>query len=149
MLLTLGAIDKASHMWGGITDTGRTAGPDDQAHLPFVARTADEQVGRIVARLEEHGQLDETLIVMTTDHAGQPSQHFHGVDEAGRGDFNWYYGTTLNGTFLAPSPSLAPLIATGNVRFTYQDSAIRTWLTDTSEARRSARPRRSWRRSRT
>ena len=46
MLLTLGAIDKASHMWGGITDTA--APPDDQAHLPFIARTADEQVGRIV-----------------------------------------------------------------------------------------------------
>ena len=36
MLLTLGAIDKASHMWGGITDTA--AAPDDQAHLPYIAR---------------------------------------------------------------------------------------------------------------
>jgi hypothetical protein len=137
MLLTLGAIDKASHMWGGITDTA--AAPDDQAHLPFIARTADEQVGRIVQRLRELGQLDETLIVLTTDHAGQPSKRFHGVNEAGRGDFNWYYGATLNGTFLAPSPALQPLIATGNVRFSYQDSAIRTWLTDTSTAaKRSA-----------
>jgi hypothetical protein len=137
MLLTLGAIDKTSHMWGGITDTA--ASPDDQAHLPFIARTADQQVGRIVQRLRELGQLDETLIVLTTDHAGQPSRRFHGVDGAGRGDFNWYYGTTQNGTFLAPSPSLQPLIDTGNVRFTYQDSAIRTWLTDTSDAaKRSA-----------
>ena len=85
-------------------------------------------------QLRELGQLDETLIVLTTDHAGQPSKRFHGVDAAGRGDFNWYYGTTLNGTFLQPSPALAPLIATGNVRFSYQDSAIRTWLTDTSDA---------------
>jgi hypothetical protein len=137
MLLTLGAIDKASHMWGGITDTA--AAPDDQAHLPYIARKADEQVGRIVARLRELGQLDETLIVLTTDHAGQPSRRFHGVDGAGRGDFNWYYGTTLNGTYLAPSPALQPLIDTGNVRFSYQDSAIRTWLTDTSDAaKRSA-----------
>ena len=137
MLLTLGAIDKASHMWGGITDTA--AAPDDQAHLPFAARTADAQVGRIVARLRELGQLDETLIVLTTDHAGQPSRRFHGVDGAGRGDFNWYYGETLNGTYLAPSPALQPLIDTGNVRFSYQDSAIRTWLKDTSgTAKRSA-----------
>ncbi len=39
MLLTLGGIDKTSHMWGGITDTA--AAPDDQAHLPFIARDAD------------------------------------------------------------------------------------------------------------
>jgi len=143
MLLTLGAIDKASHMWGGITDTGTypEGSPEEQAHLRFLAKTADEQVGRIVARLRDLDQLDETLIVLTTDHAGQPSKRFHGVDEAGRGDFNWYYGATENGTYLQPSPSLEPLIDTGNVRFSYQDSAIRTWLTDTSVAakRRAAR----------
>ena len=132
MLLTLGSVDKASHMWGGITDD--EADPNDQAHLEFNARTADEQVGRLMRRLKELKQLDETLVVLTTDHGGQPSKRFHGVNEAGRGNNNWYYGATQNGTFLAPSPSLAPLIATGNVRFSYQDSAIRTWLTETSVA---------------
>ena len=141
MLLTLGSIDKASHMWGGITDTGTypPGSDEEQAHLRFIARTADEQVGRLIAKLRALGQLDETLVVLTTDHGGQPSKRFHGVDAPGRGDFNWYYGTTQNGTFLAPSPSLQPLIDTGNVRFSYQDSAIRTWLTDTSDAaKRSA-----------
>ena len=136
MLLTLGAIDKASHMWGGITDDAEypPGSPEEMAHLRFVARTADEQVGRVVDRLRELGQLDETLIVLTTDHAGQPSRRFHGVNAAGRGDFNWYYGETKNGTFLDPSPSLAPLLETGLVRFSYQDSAVRTWLNDTSPA---------------
>jgi hypothetical protein len=136
MLLTFGAIDKASHMWGGITDTGTypPGSDEEQAHLRFIAHTADQQVGRVIAKLRALGQLDDTLIVLTTDHAGQPAKHFNGVNEAGRSDFNWYYGATQNGTFLAPSPSLAPLIATGNVRFTYQDSAIRTWLTETSDA---------------
>jgi len=141
MLLTFGAIDKMSHMWGGITDTGTypPGSPEEQAHLRFIAHTADQQVGRVIARLRELGQLDDTLIVLTTDHAGQPAKHFNGVNEAGRSDFNWYYGATQNGTFLQPSPSLAPLLATGNVRFTYQDTAIRTWLTDTSEpAKRQA-----------
>lgn len=141
MLLTMGGIDKASHMWGGITDTAEypPGSEEEMAHLPYAARTADEQVGRVVDRLRELGQLDETLIVLTTDHGGQPSRRFHGVNEAGRGDFNWYYGDTENGTYLEPSPSLAPLIDTGNVRFSYQDSAIRTWLTDTSrEAKREA-----------
>jgi hypothetical protein len=136
MLLTLGGIDKASHMWGGITDDAEypPGSPEEMAHLRFVARTADEQVGRVVDRLRELGQLDETLIVLTTDHAGQPSRRFHGVNAAGRGDFNWYYGETENGTYSDPSPSLAPLLATGNVRFSYQDSAVRTWLNDTSPA---------------
>jgi hypothetical protein len=140
MLLTLGSIDKASHMWGGITDDGTYAegSPEEQAHLRFIARTADEQVGRIMQRLRDLDQLDETLVVLTTDHAGQPATHFNGVNQAGRSDNNWYYGRTENGTFLAPSPSLAPLIATGNVRFSYQDSAIRTWLTDTSAAAKTS-----------
>jgi hypothetical protein len=141
MLLTLGSIDKASHMWGGITDTGTypPGSDEEQAHLRFIAKTADAQVGRIMAKLRALHMLDDTLVVLTTDHAGQPAKHFNGVNEPGRSDFNWYYGATQNGTFLAPSPSLAPLIATGNVRFTYQDTAIRTWLTDTSdEAKRSA-----------
>src|SRR3954469_20000950 len=141
MLLTLGSIDKASHMWGGITDDGTypPGSPEEQAHLRFIAKTADQQVGRLIDKLRELGQLDDTLVVLTTDHAGQPAIHFNGVNEPGRSDFNWYYGTTQNGTFLAPSPSLQPLLDTGNVRFSYQDSAIRTWLTDTSDtAKRSA-----------
>jgi hypothetical protein len=141
MLLTLGSIDKASHMWGGITDDGTypAGSPEEQAHLRFIAQTADQQVGRLIDKLRDLGQLDETLVVLTTDHAGQPATHFNGVNQPGRSDFNWYYGTTQNGTFLAPSPSLQPLLDTGNVRFTYQDSAIRTWLTDTSdEAKRAA-----------
>jgi hypothetical protein len=125
MLLTLGSIDKASHMWGGITDDGTypAGSPEEQAHLRFIAQTADQQVGRLIDKLRDLGQLDETLVVLTTDHAGQPATHFNGVNQPGRGDFNWYYGTTQNGTFLAPSPSLQPLLDTGNVRFTYQDSA--------------------------
>jgi arylsulfatase A-like enzyme len=138
MMLTLGSIDKMSHMWGGRTDTGTyPAGSDaEQAHLRFIAKTADQQVGRIIQKLRDLHQLDETLVVLTTDHAGQPAIHFNGNDGAGRSDFNWYYGATDNGTFLAPSDSLKPLIDTGKVRFSYQDSAIRTWLkpTDTSDA---------------
>jgi len=89
--------------------------------------------------LRDLDMLKDTLVVLTTDHAGQPAQHFNGVNTAGHSDFNWYYGATQNGTFLDPSPSLAPLLATGNVRFSYQDSAIRTWLTDTSDdAKRTA-----------
>ena len=91
--------------------------------------------------LRDIGKLDETLIVLTTDHAGQPSKRFHGVDGAGRGDFNWYYGDDAERHVPRSRRRRSqPLIATGNVRFSYQDSAIRTWLTDTRR-RRSAKPR--------
>ena len=85
MLLTLGSVDKASHMWGGITDTGTypPGSDEEQAHLRFNAKVADEQVGRLIAKLRALGQLDETLVVLTTDHGGQPSLNFHGVNEAG------------------------------------------------------------------
>ena len=139
MLLTLGSIDKMSHMWGGRTDTGTYTGDAEQAHLRFIAKTADEQVGLIIQKLRDLDLLDETLVVLTTDHAGQPAIHFNGVNAAGRSDNNWYYGATpTTGSFLSPSPSLQPLIDTGNVRFSYQDSAIRTWLTDTSQPAKMA-----------
>jgi len=122
-----------------VTGTYPPGSDEEQAHLRFIAKTADDQVGRIMRKLRDLNMLKDTLVVLTTDHAGQPAKHFNGVNTAGHSDFNWYYGATQNGTFLDPSPSLAPLLATGNVRFTYQDSAIRTWLTDTSDdAKRSA-----------
>jgi hypothetical protein len=140
MLLTLGSIDKVSHMWGGITDTGTypPGSDEEQAHLRFIAKTADEQVGRILDKLDELGQADDTLVVLTTDHAGQPSLNFDGDLSTNGGprdgNLNWYYGATpTTGSFLSPSAALKPLIDGGNVRFSYQDSAIRTWLTDTSE----------------
>ena len=108
MLLTLGSIDKMSHMWGGRTDTGTYTGDAEQAHLRFIAKTADEQVGLIIQKLRDLDLLDETLVVLTTDHAGQPAIHFNGVNAAGRSDNNWYYGATpTRARFLSPSPSLA------------------------------------------
>ena len=81
MLLTLGSIDKASHMWGGITDTGTyPAGSDaEQAHLRFIAQDR-RRPGRAdpATSSTSSGQRDETLVVLTTDHAGQPSTHFNG-----------------------------------------------------------------------
>ena len=140
MLLTLGWNRQGEphvgrhHRYGHLP-----AGSDaEQAHLRFIAKTADEQVGRIMEHLDDEGLLDETLVVLTTDHAGQPSTNFNGelgTAAAPRdGNLNWYYGSTLNGSFLSPSSSLAPLIATDNVRFTYQDSAIRTWLTTSASS---------------
>ena len=46
--------------------------------MPFVAKNADAQVGQIVDALREKGLLDETLIVITADHAAQTGNPFLG-----------------------------------------------------------------------
>ena len=136
LFLTLGGIDKAGHMWGGLQD--RPPFPEGatnpMAHLPYAARVADRQVGRLVDKLEALGQLDETLIVLTTDHGALWSQHYYGVDAAGQGNYNWYYGTDEDEDYTDPQPALQPLLDTGNVEASMQDSAIRTWLQDRSLA---------------
>ncbi|MGI8613782.1 MAG: sulfatase-like hydrolase/transferase [Nocardioidaceae bacterium] len=134
LFLTMGAIDKAAHIWGGPND--RLPFPagarDPMAHLPYLARNADAQVGRLMDKLRALGQLDETLIVLTTDHGQLRSQNFYGINEAGRGNYNWYYGADEDEEYLDPQPALQPLIDTGNVEASMQDSAIRTWLLDNS-----------------
>ena len=137
MMVSFGSVDKMGHMWG-TDDEGPSGVGDDvyeQAHLPYAVRTADEQVGRVLAELDAQGIRDETLVVLTTDHAGQTADRYHGEDGAGRGNFNWYYGEDSNETYLDPQPALAPLIATGNVGFNYQDGHIATWAKDTLAGR--------------
>jgi hypothetical protein len=134
MMVSFGSVDKMAHMWGTDDDGPSGAGEDtfDQAHLPFAVKTADEQVGRVLAELDARGLRDETLVVLTTDHAAQTADRYHGEDGPGRGNFNWYYGADADETYLDPQPALAPLIATGNVGFNYQDGHIATWAKDTS-----------------
>ena len=138
LLLTYGGIDKAGHMWGGLNDVPPY--PDPHTHMANLARVADEQVGRVVQRLKDDGLLDETLIVLTTDHAQQTSRFFFGDNEPGEGNFNWYYGADADETYLDPQPEIQRLIdETGNVEMSMQDSAIRTWLVDRSRtAKRDA-----------
>ena len=135
MLVSLGDVDKVGHMWGP-RDTGSTGSTDEQAHLEFAVKTADEQVGKIVGALEEQGLDDETLVVLTTDHAIQQAVNFHGVNGPGRGNFNWYYGKDADESYLAPSPAIQPMIDTGNIDFMYQDGHVAAWLDDRSKDKR-------------
>jgi arylsulfatase A-like enzyme len=127
IFVTLPGVDKAAHMWGAIDDPG---GPVPMTHMPRATKVADQQVGRIIGQLRDLHQLDNTLVVLTADHGFLPGRHFHGVDDGApdRGYYNWYYGATSNGDYLDPQPALRPLIATGNVAFTYSDSMVRAWL---------------------
>ena len=92
--MTLGGIDKAGHMWGGLNDVPPyPAGAEDPlSHMANAAKVADEQVGRVIAKLKADGVLDETLVVLTTDHAQLTGENYYGLDGLNRGNFNWYYG---------------------------------------------------------
>ena len=79
MLLTLGGIDKAGHMWGGLNDVPPYADRRPAAATwPAMAKVADEQVGRVIDKLKTDGVLDETLVVLTTDHAQNTAENYYG-----------------------------------------------------------------------
>jgi hypothetical protein len=150
MMVSLGAIDKMGHMWGPEDDVTGPPGSDQQiSHLPFAAKNADVQVGRIVNALKRRGLRDDTLIVITADHAAQtgtPGSSFFGllnpIVGAGcggiRSDCNWYFGTETGAgeaeSYEDPSPAVQQLDTTlgGNVAFSYQDGHVAVWLTDKS-----------------
>jgi hypothetical protein len=157
MMVSLGAIDKMGHMWGPEDTVTGPPGSDQQvSHLPFAAKNADDQVGRIVDALKRRGLLDDTLIVISADHAAMTGRPFlgrfdgfpppdgNGCDPATtsngiRSDCNWYYGVDSDERYLDPSPAVAALRdrLAGNLAFSYQDGHIAAWLTDTSTAKKN------------
>jgi type I phosphodiesterase/nucleotide pyrophosphatase len=147
MLVSFPSIDKMAHMWGA-NDKGPSGKGKDVyafAHLPKVAKIADRQVGRLLGELEAQGLSDETLVVLTADHAGQTARRYHGVNAPDQGNYNWYYGAKTGSladeSYLDPSPAIESLVyeLEGNVEFTYQDGHIGVWLHDTSRgAKRTA-----------
>ena len=127
IFLSLPGVDKAAHMWGATDDPG---GPVPMTHLPRALKVADQQVGRVLDDLRSTGRLDDTLVVVTSDHGIIPGRRFHGVDDGSedRGFLNWYYGSSNTSEYLDPQPALRPLVATGNVGLTYSDTMVRAWL---------------------
>ena len=72
--MTFSAIDKVGHMWGGgAVDTLDNYEWDPKSilrevHMPWAAKNADDQLGRLIKKLKPKGQFDDTLIVVTADH---------------------------------------------------------------------------------
>ena len=144
LFVTFSAIDKIGHLWGGgAVDNLDTYTWDPESifrevHMPWAAKNADDQLGRLIQKLKDEDQYDDTLIIVTAD---------HGSTYGGKGDYGnnvydggnvggWYAGTwwpaygadpTIPNTSNGPD-ALAPLLATGKVEFSYQSTAIETWL---------------------
>lgn len=166
MFVTLGGIDKAGHMWGAQADVppaNCSTGPA-QTHVSCAAAIADREFGRILDAVEALDAEDDgdTLVVLTADHGGTFGQSFYGRTEEGLSNSNWYYapqGVWDAGVFTdpilgvpcrhgpppacvtsniyhQPSDALDPLVDMGNVQFSYQSTAIETWLIDQSVAKK-------------
>jgi arylsulfatase A-like enzyme len=88
-------------------------------------------------------------VVLTADHGATFGQNFYGKTAAGSSDSNWYYappalgvwdagsaGVLDTATYSNPSPAVAQLNADGNVQFSYQSTALESWLIDNSLAKK-------------
>ena len=109
--------------------------------MPWVAKNADNQLGKLIAKLKELGQFNDTLIVVTADHGSTygagPTASRESTTSRRRQQPST--GTRAPGTRARStvttstgSPALKPLMDTGNVAFSYQSTAIETWLVDRS-----------------
>jgi hypothetical protein len=149
--VTFSAMDKIGHMWGGgAVDTLANYQWDpstivNQVHMQWIAANADAMLGELIQRLKDKGIYDDTLIILTADHGATYGKDdgFKGVDAYDAGNLkNWYAGTWHAGVSAEStstgSPALQPLMDTGNVEFSYQSTAIETWLKDWSMAKKLA-----------
>jgi hypothetical protein len=141
--ITFSAIDKVGHMWGGgavdtIAKYGWTPGTlFEQVHMPWAAKTADDQLGRVIAALKAKNEFNDTLIIVTADHGstyGSKGDYGDNVYDGGNVG-GWYAGTWFPGYTTPSVPNVAagpaalkPLMDTGKVEFSYQSTAIESWL---------------------
>ena len=103
MFVTMGAIDKAAHMWGAQNDAATFMGRATRA-IPWPTvpprrtfdappRTPTSNSARCWTPWRRSTRSDggETLVVLTADHGATYGEHFYGKDTADAGDSNWYY----------------------------------------------------------
>ena len=153
MFVTLGAIDKSAHMWGAQQDAGSFKGDcnasdpairgANQTHVRCAAEIADAQLGKLrdAAAAYDAAHGGQTMFVLTADHGANYGKDFYGKTGYRDGDTNWYYGPGVydggvqTSFYTNPSPSLQPLLATGNIQFSYQSTAVEAWLTDRSASK--------------
>ena len=142
IFVNFGAIDKIGHMWGGGLVDNATWAPDNilrTVHIAWVAKHADDQLGKLMAEVkaEDQARGTNTLIVLDADHGQTVAQNFNGENAPDAGSAtNWYagkwlpgYGSDVHVPNVSPgSAALKPLMDTGNVAFSYQSTAIETWL---------------------
>ena len=144
--INFSGIDKIGHMFGGGDVDNVAWDPTDlltEVHMPFQAKNADNQLGKIIAKLKALGQWDETLVVVLADHGATYGENAYYVDAYDGGTQSWYYdpnnqckNTTYGRAGYNNEAMLAPLNANGNLAYSYQSTAIEAWLIDQSWAKK-------------
>ena len=156
MFVTLGAIDKMGHMWGAQADVAPTdcTALNAMVHVKCAAENADVQLGKLLAEVDQvdAARGGKTLVVLTADHGATYGANFYGKTTAGASDSNWYYapadlgvydagagaGAPDTDTYSHPSADVAATLDDGNLQFSYQSTAIESWLRDHSDAMKMA-----------
>jgi len=151
--INFSGIDKIGHMWGGGDVDNVAWDPTNiltEIHMPFQAKNADNQLGRIIEKLKTLGQWDETLVCVLADHGATYGENAYYVDPdndgkgvSDGGTQSWYYdpnnqckNTTYGRDGYNNEAMLAPLNANGNLAYSYQSTAIEAWLIDQSWAKK-------------
>ncbi len=150
MHLNFSGIDKVGHMWGGGSiDNLKTYTWDPktafaQVHMPWIAKNADDQLGRVIKELKTLKQWNQTMVVVLADHGvTYPKEgKFHGLSGYKNASYDAWYndptGVCANTDYgrVNVNPLLDTLNATGNIAYSYQSTYINAWLIDQGWAKR-------------
>jgi hypothetical protein len=128
LLLTFGGIDKIAHMLGEQDGGGLESVPSEY-HLADILRIADQQLGRLLAALDEQGLANRTLVVVTSDHGGQENTFYMGNN-----------GSQSCCPFEGSKASVTPpywvahvnAVAGGKLKTAYASTTLTVWLADRS-----------------
>jgi hypothetical protein len=125
---TFGTIDKFLHILGEHdTPTDVEWAIKNDITLEKALANADLALETILKTLEEKGQLEETILVITADHGGQANKFFHGLKKPGLGTNYLFYARTQNKENIEIPQSLAPLFRNKTIDGISHDSALKIW----------------------
>lgn len=129
IMASFGAIDKVSHVLGEHdAPTQAEWALKHGISLQDTLQKADQELGRILDRLEEQELLSETVLVITADHGGQRNSKFHGRMVSGRHPYDSYYGKGENFDFTEGySPAIEPMVQTGLLEALSMDTLALFW----------------------
>ena len=128
LFLTFGAIDKVAHMLGQQDDHGLTSVPSEY-QLSDVLRIADEQLGRLLDDVEKRKLSDRTLIIVTADHGGQRDDSYLGNNK-----YQSCCAYENSQAKVEPPYWIEHLNQLGKLKTGYQDTSVKLWLAEHSEA---------------
>jgi hypothetical protein len=139
IMASFGSIDKVSHvLHEHDKPTKEQWAVKNKITLKEAIRKADLEMGRILDRLTKEGWDKETTIVITADHAGQHSKHFHGTDKPKFHVNNLYYGKGENFDMRKKYPKkISHLVKTNLIQVASLNTLMSFWMKDMTALQKS------------